>query len=506
VQASQVKAGRASSGVVDVPRLNRRLTAFGLLSNGVGALVVIGLFLDLAPIALHRHEVGQFVAVVLPLSLAYTAVTLPLGWFVIERRPLRPIAAWIASGRPADPEMQLRVLRYPRTWALRAGVIWLGGVVLGIAIGWHWGPRLVGASVVIVLIGGVTSCALQYLVVERMFQPLTAAVLRDGLPARTGTPGVRHRLAMAWTLTAGVPLLGIVLSSGFGLAGSADARHRTAIAAVVFGAVGLAVGVVATQIASRSVAAPLSAMQRALARVESGDFEVQLLIDDGSEVGRLEAGFNRMTAGLAERQRLHEAFGRYVDPALTDRVLRDGVDLAGEDVEVTLLFMDVRDFTAWAEHADPRAVVSRLNELFEALVPVVLAHGGHVSKFIGDGLLAVFGAPDRLPDHAARAVAAGCEMVALVRSRYGETLRVGVGINTGSVVAGTIGGGGRLDFTVIGDAVNTAARVEAATRLTGDDLLITGATRALLDGSRIWCERTSALKGKSDAVRLFAPG
>jgi class 3 adenylate cyclase len=168
--------------------------------------------------------------------------------------------------------------------------------------------------------------------------------------------------------------------------------------------------------------------------------------------------------------------------------------------------MDVRDFTAWAEHADPRAVVSRLNELFEALVPVVLAHGGHVSKFIGDGLLAVFGAPDRLPDHAARAVAAGCEMVALVRSRYGETLRVGVGINTGSVVAGTIGGGGRLDFTVIGDAVNTAARVEAATRLTGDDLLITGATRALLDGSRIWCERTSALKGKSDAVRLFAPG
>jgi adenylate cyclase len=103
-----------------------------------------------------------------------------------------------------------------------------------------------------------------------------------------------------------------------------------------------------------------------------------------------------------------------------------------------------------------------LNQLYGEIVPIVLRHGGHANKFIGDGLLAVFGAPDRLPDHADRAVVAGREIVETIRRHRGG-LRIGVGINSGTVVAGTIGGGGRVDFTVIGDAVNTAARVESAT-------------------------------------------
>jgi adenylate cyclase len=138
---------------------------------------------------------------------------------------------------------------------------------------------------------------------------------------------------------------------------------------------------------------------------------------------------------------------------------------------------------------------------------VILRHGGHVDKFMGDGLLAVFGAPERHPDHAPRAVAAAREITQLVHERLGGTLRVGVGVNSGSVVVGTIGGGGRRDFTVIGDPVNTAARVEAATRVTGDELLITEATlRALGDEARHFEERPSApLKGKAAAVRLYAP-
>src|SRR5204863_6941332 len=115
---------------------------------------------------------------------------------------------------------------------------------------------------------------------------------------------------------------------------------------------------------------------------------------------------------------------------------------------------------------------------------------GHASKFIGDGLLAVFGAPERLEGHAGCAVDAALEIADTVRERYGDDLRVGIGVNSGRVVAGTVGGGGRLDFTVIGDPVNTAARVEAATRETDDDILITDATRAYLDGdSYDWEER-----------------
>jgi class 3 adenylate cyclase len=148
-----------------------------------------------------------------------------------------------------------------------------------------------------------------------------------------------------------------------------------------------------------------------------------------------------------------------------------------------------------------------LNELYRKVVPVVLRHGGHANKFIGDGLLAVFGAPDRLDDHADRAVAAGLEIVELINRSYDGELRVGVGINSGRVVVGTIGGGGRVEFTVIGDPVNTASRVEEATRTTGDDLLITDATKILLKRPHPLIERSSIrLRGKQQPVKVYAPG
>jgi class 3 adenylate cyclase len=196
-----------------------------------------------------------------------------------------------------------------------------------------------------------------------------------------------------------------------------------------------------------------------------------------------------------------------VDPALTERVISEGTDLRGEEIEVSILFLDVCDFTPFAERAEAHEVVARLNGLYEAVVPVIHRHGGHANKLIGDGLLAVFGAPRRLPDHAARAVAAAREIAQLVRSGGAGDLEIGVGVNSGRVVAGTIGGGGRRDFTVIGDPVNTAARVEAATRVTGDDVLITETTlRALGADAGEFDERPDVpLRGKRDTVRLYAP-
>jgi class 3 adenylate cyclase len=172
-----------------------------------------------------------------------------------------------------------------------------------------------------------------------------------------------------------------------------------------------------------------------------------------------------------------------------------------------VLFLDIRDFTAWAERTPAREVVRALNDFYEHVVPVLARHGGHANKFVGDGLLGVFGAPDRRPDHADRAVAAALEIADLVQREYGERLRIGIGVNSGTVLAGTIGGGGRLEFTVIGDPVNTAARVEAATRLTGDDVLVTEATRALLrdDTACAFEPRPDVeLKGKREPVRLYA--
>jgi adenylate cyclase len=278
-------------------------------------------------------------------------------------------------------------------------------------------------------------------------------------------------------------------------------------AGVVAFVVSAAISMWLSLVLADAVSGPIIDLRDATRRVGRGDLAVRVPVVCTDETGELAASFNAMVAGLGERQQLHEAFGAFVDPALTERVLAEGTNLRGEELEVTILFVDVRGFTTFAESAAAHEVVATLNELYEAVVPVIHRHGGHANKFIGDGLLAVFGAPERHADHAARAVAAAREIAQLVRRRFGGRLGVGVGVNSGRVVVGTIGGGGRRDFTVIGDPVNTAAHVEAATRLTGDDILITETTlRALGPHGDEFDERPSApLKGKAASVRLYAP-
>ncbi|MBI5106041.1 MAG: adenylate/guanylate cyclase domain-containing protein [Solirubrobacterales bacterium] len=257
----------------------------------------------------------------------------------------------------------------------------------------------------------------------------------------------------------------------------------------------------------RSIVEPIHDLQQGTRRVAEGDLSVRVPVLGTDETGKLAGSFNQMVAGLAERERLREAFGAFVDPHLAERVLVEGTVLEGEEVEVTVLFLDIREFTAFAERSTAREVVERLNEFYEIVVPVLAAHGGHANKFIGDGLLGVFGAPDRLPGHADCALEAALEIVRCVRERYGDELRIGIGVNSGPVVAGTIGGGGRLEFTVIGDAVNTAARVEELTRDTGDDVLVTAATCGLLERAHGgFVDRgETVLKGKTERVRLHAP-
>jgi adenylate cyclase len=173
---------------------------------------------------------------------------------------------------------------------------------------------------------------------------------------------------------------------------------------------------------------------------------------------------------------------------------------------VSILFCDVRDFTAFAAQADAKEVVMRLNALFAVVVPIVNRHGGHVDKFVGDGLLAMFGAPEPFGDHADRAVRAACEMANVVNAEDEPGFKIGVGVNTGRVVAGSIGGAGRLNFSVIGDAVNIASRVEAATRELDEDVLITqGTARELSDDIEVTDCGEHELKGLPEPLRLCAP-
>ena len=172
---------------------------------------------------------------------------------------------------------------------------------------------------------------------------------------------------------------------------------------------------------------------------------------------------------------------------------------------VTVLFVDIRGFTSFADRSTAREAVEYLNEFFGVVVPILGAHGGSVNKLLGDGLLGVFGAPDRCPEHADRALAAAEEMLASVDSHFGERCRIGIGINSGLVLVGTVGGGDHAELGVIGDPVNVAARVQDATRELGEPLLLTEATRCLLEGAETALEShgTLSLKGKPEPVAVY---
>jgi len=171
-----------------------------------------------------------------------------------------------------------------------------------------------------------------------------------------------------------------------------------------------------------------------------------------------------------------------------------------------VFFVDIRDFTAWSERTTAHEAVSRLNALFDIVVPVLREHHGHANKFSGDGVLAVFGVPEQTDDHAGKAVQAAAEIQRRVRNAFGEELRIGIGINTGRVIAGTVGGGGKLEFALIGDPVNVAARVEELTKQTGDPILLTQATVDSLTSAPggLTSRGSHHVKGKAEPIAVHA--
>ena len=506
VKIWHVPQAQSSSGAALAGAMKRRLTWYGLFSNGAGAVFVLLFLLYLGPSRITDAEFDALIERSIPGFIAFMVVALPFGRYWAAMLPFRPIEAWLRAERPASVQERTAVLRYPLVWARRSAVIWTAGAIMFAAINSSLGVvNTVGIAAMSAL-GGLASCSLQYLVVERLMRPVTARALAGGAPPENPAPGVSARLTMAWTLATGVFLIG---TGGLALSYLVDDsidETRVFVAIVVLAANGLFGGLFAMLIAARYVAWRLENVSQALERVEHGDLDTRVEVDDGSEVGLVQAGFNRMSEGLAERERLREAFGTYLDTDVAEHILREGTALEGEEVEVTAMFVDVRDFTGFAERESAPVVVATLNRLFELLVPVIHDHGGHIDKFVGDGFLAVFGAPRRQSDHAEQALGAAREIAHRVNRRLGEDVSVGIGLNTGVVVAGNVGGAGRYDFSVIGDVINVAARVQAATRDTGDTILISEHTmRAVGTIDAALEERPNVqLKGKREAVAVYA--
>jgi adenylate cyclase len=314
-------------------------------------------------------------------------------------------------------------------------------------------------------------------------------------------------MSLGWRLLVALPVMN--LAAGTVLAGI-FAQGEGTLGDFMLGVLGAVIVTLTISIwligfISDSVATSMRDLRAGARLIGEGAFDARVPVAASDETGELAQSFNQMAAGLTERERIREAFGTFVDKEVAEHILREGTSLAGEEVEVTMMFIDIRDFTGFSERHTAPEVVATVNRLWERVVPVIHAHAGHVDKFIGDGLLAVFGAPRRIDDHADQALAAALEITAAVEVEFGGEISIGIGLNSGMVVAGNVGGAGRLEFSVIGDAVNVAARVEAATRKTGDAVLVSDHTRRLLIGDDVaLAERPAVpLKGKTEAVALY---
>ena len=437
-------------------------------------------------------------AIYLPLALG-----VGVAW---GHRRARVVRAFLQEGRAPTPEERRGVLRAPLRVAQLCAALWGGAVVLFFFINLQFSLEVAYNIALTVALGGITTCGIAYLQSERILRPTAVRALTGAAPEPGVVPGVAARSVLFWALGTAVPLVGLLLVA-LGVLSGDDPTTEEELATIVVVLAGLAlvIGLLVAILAARATADPVVSVRDALAEVEGGNLDVEVPVYDGSEVGLLQAGFNRMVAGQRERERIRETFGTYVDADVAEHILSEEGGAEGQEVEVTLLFLDVRDFTRFAERAAPQEVVSALNGLFERAVPIVRRHGGHIDKFIGDGFLAVFGAPRPASDHADRALAAALEIARAVEDEP-VPLQIGIGLNSGPVVAGSIGGAGRLEFSVIGDAVNVAARVESATRQTGDVILLSEQTRELLQREYELAERPGIeLKGKSGPVTLYAP-
>jgi adenylate cyclase len=224
----------------------------------------------------------------------------------------------------------------------------------------------------------------------------------------------------------------------------------------------------------------------AVKRVEELDYSHVEPIRTGDELEQLAKGFNRMVDGLKERDKLRTTFGKYMTAAVMEHLLAGKVSLGGASIKVTILFTDIRSFTTISERMDPQQLVGLLNEYFSEMVGIVMQEDGVVDKYIGDAIMAVFGAPVPKADDPINAVRAAVRMRKALQElnkrleeRGVPTLRTGIGIHTGEVVAGNIGSEKRMEYTVIGDAVNLASRLESNTKDLGVNVLVSEDTYEL---------------------------
>lgn len=318
----------------------------------------------------------------------------------------------------------------------------------------------------------------------------------------------------------GEPRLGSFRTVGFGglgvVAEVAEAKafegakkvvYRSAVVAWII----LCISFLAGYLYSGTITLPIKKMSEAAIRISSGDFKINLPSKGNDELAHLSHSFNEMAKGLEERDRVKETFNKFHNKEIAEKLLSGEVKLGGERKTATIFFSDVRGFTALSESMEPEQVVEMLNEYMTRMVAIIRSYRGIVDKYVGDAIMAIWGVPIEGEDdyyNAVRACLAMREDLSKLNelriSRGQVPIKIGMGLNAGPLIAGNIGSDEKMEYTVIGDAVNLASRIESMTKEFGTDLLISKSIyEKVADRFVIEMATSTKVKGKSEAVEIF---
>jgi class 3 adenylate cyclase/uncharacterized membrane protein affecting hemolysin expression len=286
-----------------------------------------------------------------------------------------------------------------------------------------------------------------------------------------------------------------------------SARNKTIVITVVMVLLGVGGAVGLAAVLSR----PISRLVTGTRTIAEGNFNVVLPVTSRDELGDLTRSFNEMARALREKEMIKRAFTRYVAREVVDEILKnpESLVLSGQRRDVTVLFCDIRGFTPLSERLDPESVVLLLNEFYNLMIETTFKHDGTLDKFLGDGVMCIFGAPIARPDHAMQAVRTALDMqagIAELGARFTREGRppifVGIGVSAGEVVAGTVGSEDRMEYTAIGDSVNLAARLESIAK--PGQVLISERTFEMVD-DRVQAKAMGVVKvkGKEEEVGVY---
>jgi class 3 adenylate cyclase len=419
---------------------------------------------------------------------------------------LAPVLRWFIPGQQPNSDQRLAATRLIGRQSMILAATWAVSGVTFLLLNLDAGVAFAIPTLLATVFGGTAAASLGLLLTQRSLRPILLAATQ-GSEGVVIAPRVLTRLVGMWLLGSGLPctaiaVLVIIRTNDWIIQQTASVE----IPILVVTLAAVLIGFPAMILTSRSISDPIRDVVDAMAQVERGRIDTFVGVYERSEIGLLQSGFNRMVAGIAERDRLRDLFGRHVGADVARRAIEGGASLSGDVREVAILFIDLVGSTKLAATHTPHEVVDVLNDFFRIVVSTVDKRRGLINKFQGDAALAVFGAP--LPSDGAASAALASARHLRSQLRRLPLVDFGIGVSAGPVFAGNIGAENRYEYTVVGDAVNEAARLADFAKTSDQRITCSAAAieRADVAERRHWvsCGET-VLRGRSESTHVWTP-